>query len=124
METKENLNRIEQTAKDLADFGQLHLDKLKLRLLDNFSTLLNNIFSIFVLVILVTIVVVFLAVALTWALGNLIGSLFFATLIMAGIFLVLAVIVYYRRKKLIINSMVRMLGKIMFESNKDDDDDE
>ena len=113
------IDRVEDTAQDVADYGHLQLDSLKLRLLESFATLFNNIFSVFVLVIVAAFALMFIAAALTLLLAELVGSMLVAVLIMAGVFIIVTLIVYALRKKLIINSMVRMLGKLMFEKDKD-----
>lgn len=120
---RDDMNPIEQTASDAADFAMLQLDKLKLRLLDNFATLFNTLFSVLILMILAGIVVMFLSVALVLALSAWIGSLLIAVLIVAAFFLLIAVVVYIYRDKLIVNPAVRVLGKVMFEKNKDSDDE-
>lgn len=113
MENKNNPNRVEQTARDLADYGHLRMDAFRLSLIDNLSTLFSTLFSVFVFIMLAGIAGMFLAVALTWGLGLLIGSLFAAAMIIAGIFLILAIIVFALRKKLIVNQAVRMLSKMI-----------
>lgn len=123
MEEENCLDRVEQTAADAACYAQLQLDRLKLRLLDNFSTLFNTVFGVLLVIILSSFAGLFLAVALIWALGNWIGSMLWALLIIAGVFLIASVVVYAKRKTLIINPVVRMLSQIMFEKEKPTDDE-
>lgn len=123
MEYDNDRNRVEQAVEDLKEYTQLQLERLKLRLLDSFATLFNNIFSAFLLIILASFVLIFLAGAFTLWLGVLINSLPGAMLIMAGVFLVGFFVVFAMRRKLIINQMVRMLGKIMFETENDMDNE-
>ncbi|HIS33851.1 MAG TPA: phage holin family protein [Candidatus Avirikenella pullistercoris] len=121
MKNGDEMNRVEQTAADATDYVLLQLDKFKLRLLDNLATLFNTVFGVIVIMVLLSFVVMFLGIAATWGLAELIGSLVGATLIMASVFLIAAILVYAFRKKLIINPVVRMLSKIMFETDKDAD---
>ena len=123
MEYDNDRNRVEQTVEDLKEYTQLQLERLKLRLLASFATLFNNIFSAFLLIILASFVLIFLAGAFTLWLGVLINSLPGAMLITAGVFLVGFFVVFAMRHKLIINQMVRMLGKIMFETENDMDNE-
>jgi len=118
------MSLVEQTAADLAEYGQLQLDKLKLRLLDDFATLFNNIFGVLLVVILASLALVCLAIALTWGLGALIGSYLWAVVIMGGVFILAAVIVYALRRRLVINSAVKMLAKLFFEPDKQMQEDE
>lgn len=112
---EDNMNPVERTAADLNEYVSLHLDKLKLRLLDNFATLFNAIFGVILLVILLSFATLFLACAMTWGLSLLFGSLMAAILTVAGIFLIASWIVWINRKKLIINPAVQLLSKVMFE---------
>lgn len=119
MEETNYKNRVDETVSDAAQYVQVQLDRLKLRLLDNFSTLFNTIFGVLLIMILTSFAGMFLAVALTWAIGLWIGSIFWALMIMAALFLIAAVLVYTYRKSLIIGPVIRMLSKIMFEKERD-----
>ena len=66
----------------------------------------------------------FFAAALTWLLGMLIGSMLAAILIMGGLFVLLALIVYGRRKRLILNQTVRMFSRMMSDLGDKYSDDE
>lgn len=117
---KENIkDRFQDTAEDLLEYGKLQLDSLKLRLLSAVSTLSNNIFSVFLLVLTGAIAVVFLAATLTLLLADWTGSLLLATAIMTAVFIILVLVVYFRRKKMFINMMVRMWSKMLFEKEKE-----
>ena len=122
MDNDKNLNLLEQTVSDAKDYCRLQLDKFKLRLLDNLSTFLNSVFSVIIVVLLAGLAIFFLAVAGTLALGALIGYVW-AALIIAGVFLIAAVAVYLCRDKLLVDPIVRMLGRLMFEHDKDTDYD-
>lgn len=111
--------RLEDTAKDATDYGRLQLDALKLSLLERFATLFNNIYSVVILMIVASFALFFIAGALTLLLTELTGSLLIAVLILAGAFLIATGVLYALRKKLVINSMVRMLSKLMFEKDND-----
>ncbi|GHU99595.1 hypothetical protein FACS1894159_03870 [Bacteroidia bacterium] len=127
METANEMTLVEQTVVDVAQYSQLQLEKLKLRLLDNFSTLFNNIFAVLVIVILASFALLCLAIAGTWCLGELIGSYLWAVAIMGGAFMISAIVVFACRRRLIINQTVKMLSRILFENDKSqqqEDDDE
>ena len=71
------------------------------------------------MMILISFAGIFLAVALTWAIGMWIGSMFWALMIMAALFLIAAALVYKYRKNLIMGPVIRMFSKIMFEKDSD-----
>lgn len=100
------------------------LDRFRLSLIDNLSTFVSTLFSVFVLIVLAGIGAMFFAAALTWLLGMLIGSMLAAILIMGGLFVLLALIVYGRRKRLILNQTVRMFSRMMSDLGDKYSDDE
>ena len=121
MKDRNDSNRFEETAQDVMEFCRLQIDAVKLRVLESLATLFNSIFSVFVLVMVAFIALLFLAVALTLLLANWTGSLLIAVLIMAGFFILLSILVYALRKKLIVNPMVRMLSKLLFAPDKEEE---
>lgn len=118
MKCKIDSNRFEDTAQDALEYGRLQIEAVKLRVLETLATLFNNIFAVLILVVAVSIALLFLAVALTLLLAQATGSLLCAVLIIAAVFLIAAIVIYYLRKTLIVNSMVRMLAKLMFAHEK------
>jgi hypothetical protein len=114
MKSRYESNRFEETAQDVAEYCRLQVEAVKLRALETLATLFNNIFSTLVLVVLVSIALLFLAVALTLILAEATGSLLCAVLIISAIFLIAAIVIYALRKTLIVNPLVKMLSKSMF----------
>ena len=104
MENNDRPGRIERAALDAKDYAMWSLDRFRLSLIDNLST--------------------FVSTALTWLLGMLIGSMLAAILIMGGLFVLLALIVYGRRKRLILNQTVRMFSRMMSDLGDKYSDDE
>lgn len=117
MKNEETLNTVEQTVADMSDYVQLRVDKFKLRLLDNLATFFNSVFSVIILIILVSFAVLFIAAAVTWALALLVGLLY-AFLIMVAVFVIAAILVYIYRKNLLSDQIVRLLSKLIFEKDK------
>ena len=102
--------RIGQATRDVKDYAALYADRLRLGLIENLSTFFNALFGVVVLIVLLWIAAMFFAVALTWVIGMLIGSMLGAILLMGGLFVVLAAIVYAVRRRLIVDQMARMFG--------------
>ena len=117
MENNDRPGRIERAALDAKDYAMWSLDRFRLSLID-------TLFSVFVLIVLAGIGAMFFAAALTWLLGMLIGSMLAAILIMGGLFVLLALIVYGRRKRLILNQTVRMFSRMMSDLGDKYSDDE
>ncbi len=112
-----------RTVEDLKDYASLRADSIRLSLIDNLSTLFNTLFGVFVLILLAGIGTVFFAVALTWVLGLLIGSMLYSILIMGALFMILAAIVYAKRNNLVVNQSVQMLSKMVNDMTKKYSDD-
>lgn len=108
----------ERAVEDLKDYASLRADSIRLSLIDNLSTLFNTLFGVFVLILLAGIGTVFFAVALTWVLGLLIGSMLYSILIMGTLFMILAAIVYAKRNNLVVNQSVQMLSKMVNDMTK------
>ena len=113
--------RIGQATRDVKDYAALYADRLRLGLIENLSTFFNALFGV---VVLLWIAAMFFAVALTWVIGMLIGSMLGAILLMGGLFVVLAAIVYAVRRRLIVDQMARMFGKMVYDMRKKHSDDE
>ena len=113
-------DRIEDTAHDLQEYGYLQLEALKLRVLDNLAVFFNKVFSSFILIFLIAISLMFISVVLTVLLATVTGSWLIATGIMAAVFIIATLIVYFRRRTLFLNMMVRMVGKMLFEKEKEE----
>lgn len=116
--------RIGQATRDVKDYAALYADRLRLGLIENLSTFFNALFGVVVLIVLLWIAAMFFAVALTWVIGMLIGSMLGAILLMGGLFVVLAAIVYAVRRRLIVDQMARMFGKMVYDMRKKHSDDE
>lgn len=116
--------RMGQTAQDVKEYAGLYIDRFKLGLIDNLATFFNTLYGVLVLVLLFGIAAMFFAVALTWVLSILMGSVLYATLAMGGLFVVFGLIVLALRKKLVINPLVRIFSRMMYDVNKSYSDHE
>lgn len=101
-----------QSLSELKAYGQLRTEAFRLGLIDNLATLFNTLFSVLLIVVLLGIATLFFAVALTWILGMIIGSLLVAILLIGSLFVVLAILVYLFRQRLITNPSVRLLCRM------------
>ena len=95
MENNDRPGRIERAALDAKDYAMWSLDRFRLSLIDNLSTFVSTLFSVFVLIVLA-----------------------------GGLFVLLALIVYGRRKRLILNQTVRMFSRMMSDLGDKYSDDE
>lgn len=112
-----------ETIACLKEYMSLRLDKFKLKLVEHLAISMSSILGVAIVIVLCSFALLFIIVALTLLLGDLIGSLIGAIFIMAGIFLIAALIVYANRHKVMVNAMVRMFAKMLFEPDKNNDDE-
>lgn len=113
----------ERAIRDLKDYASLRADSVRLALIDNLATLFNTLFSVALLIVLAGIGTVFFAVALTWILGWIIGSMLYAILFMGTLFLIATLVVYRNRNRLIVDRAVQMLARMMNDMIKKYSDD-
>ena len=121
---KNKAGRIERTMKDARAYATLLTEKVCLSLIENLSLLSNSLFVVALVGVLLSIAALFFAVALTWALGIAIGSVFYAVLLMGGLFALSAVVVYMLRRRLLVGPAVRMFSRIMYDMFHKYSDDE
>lgn len=124
MDGSDNTGRIGRSVRDAGDYAGLYADRLRLSLIGNLSVFFNALFGVSLLMILLGIAAVFFAVALTWGVGLLIGSMLLAVVLMGCLFLLLALLVYLLRRRLILDRMVRTFAGMVHDVlQKDSDDD-
>jgi len=121
---KNKAGRIERTLQDAREYAMLVTEKVSLSLIENLALLSNSLFVLLLLVVLLSIAAVFFAVALTWALGIAIGSVFYAVLLIGGLFVLSAAVVFVLRRRLIVGPAVRMFSRIMYDMFHKYSDDE
>ncbi len=116
-------NKYQRLVDDAKRYARMHLNLLRLEVLDKTSRVL----SLFLLIILAMFTVLaafaFFALAVAAALAPTLGTV--ASLcIVGGALLVVLLIIFLLRKQLIINPIVTVLSKIMFHTENADDHDE
>ncbi|MFY9116184.1 MAG: hypothetical protein WBK97_06340 [Bacteroidales bacterium] len=105
----------EMNIKDSAkEYLGLKSDAFKLSLVENISVVVNRMLSIFLLILILLIALVFLATGATQWLAQLLGSGTAASLITGGFFLLLFLILFLLRKRLFLNTFVRLMINIFF----------
>lgn len=93
----------------------------KLDVLEKLSMVIAIVIAILVAVILVTIALTYFSVALVYLLIELTGSVIPALCIMGACFLAVTAIILLFRKQLIINPTIKILSRIIFSDNNDED---
>ncbi len=116
-------NKYQRLVDDAKRYARMHLNLLRLEVLDKTSRVL----SLFLLIILAMFTVLaafaFFALAVAAALASTLGTVV-SLCIVGGALLVVLLIIFLLRKQLIINPIVAVLSKIMFHTENADDHDE
>lgn len=118
------LRQFEELTEDGVRYAKLKWVSVRLALVENLSTLVNKAYGYLIVLILALIAVVFLMVALSLWLGELLGHMSLGFLISGGAFLIAAAVVFFLRRKLIINSLVGTFANLFFTTKDDDDEQE
>lgn len=116
----ETFEKVEGLTEHVKEYLQTKVELAKLRLAEKTSLTVGNLIAAVVVAVLFLFVMLFGSIAGAWALSDWIGKKYAGFLIVAGCYLLLAIIVWFARNTLIrfpvMNAIVGMLHK------KDDDD--
>jgi hypothetical protein len=116
----ETFEKVEGLTEHVKEYITTKVELAKLRLAEKTSLTVGNLIAAVVVAVLFLFVMLFGSIAGAWALSDWIGKRYIGFLIVAGFYLLLAIIVWFARNRLIrfpvMNAIVKMLHK------KDDDD--
>jgi hypothetical protein len=116
----ETLKKVEELTDHVKDYITTKVEITKLRLAEKTSLTIGNIIAAVVVAVLFLFVILFGSIAGAWALSDWIGKNYVGFLIVAGFYLLVAIIVWFTRNRLIrfpvMNAIIKMLHK------KDDDE--
>lgn len=102
----------------------LKKDAVKLGLVENLSLLFNRFLSLFVLICVMLVALVFIASACNQWLGDALSNKVAASFITGGFFLVAFLLLFIFRKKLFVNGFVALFSKMFFEEKEEPTDPE
>lgn len=124
MEQNQPSGKTEQLAKEVAEYVNMRIDAFKLNMVENLSSFFSSALGLMLFAILASMALLMFTAAFTYWLGLVIGSMFFAILIVGFVFLVMAFVLFALRHRLIADQMVRMFSRMFFNSNNRYDDDQ
>ena len=111
----ETLKKVEELTDHVKDYITTKVEITKLRLAEKTSLTIGNIIAAVVVAVLFLFMILFGSIAGAWALSDWIGKNYAGFLIVAGIYLLVAIIVWFARGKLIrfpvMNAIIKMLHK-------------
>ena len=116
----ETLKKVEELTDHVKDYITTKVEITKLRFAEKTSLTIGNIIAAVVVAVLFLFVLLFGSIAGAWALSDWIGKNYAGFLIVTGLYLLVAIIVWFGRNRLIrfpvMNAIIKMLHK------KDDDE--
>lgn len=107
-------NKYENLWAEVKKYLTLQIDYVKLTSVEKLVVLLSAVALVAVMMILGACVLFYLSFAVVYMISDAIGSVWGAYLIVSGIFVVLALVVYALRKQLILDPVSRFLTKLFF----------
>jgi hypothetical protein len=112
--------KVEELTDHLKEYVNTRVELAKLQLAEKASLVISDLIAFCIVAILFLLVLVFGSIAGAWALSSWIGKPYSGFLIVAGLYLLLAIIVWAFRSRFIrlplMNALIRQLHKV------DDDD--
>jgi uncharacterized membrane protein YqjE len=111
----DTIDKIEGLTEHVKEFVNTRVELAKLRIAEKTSLVIGNIIAVGVVAVLFLFVIVFGSFAGAWVLGDWIGMRYAGFLIVAGFYLLVAIIVWFARQRLIrfpvMNAIIRQLHK-------------
>lgn len=108
----------EDLAREAREYVDLKLDDLKLRAVKGLSVSLGRVLAMIGVLFAASVVMLALAFGLILWLGDAIGSYAGGAFIVAGIFAVVAAVLFALRKKLFVGGFVSLFAKLFFEEEE------
>jgi hypothetical protein len=118
----ETFEKVEGLTEHVKEYVTTKIELAKLRFAEKTSLTVGNLIATVIVVVIFLFVILFGSIAGAWALSDWIGKRYAGFLIVAGCYLLLAIIVWFARHRLIrfpvMNAIIKMLHK------KDDDEED
>ena len=100
----------------------MRVDLLKLQTIEKGSKFISGFLVFLIVAVFICCALVYLSFAMLFEMASYFGSMIPGCIILAGVFFLLAFLVYLLRKQIFINPLIRMLGSIMFDEELIEED--
>jgi hypothetical protein len=101
----------------------IHINLLKLELMEKSARIISLTIASFFLIMLMMLFLLFISLAAAMWIGQIVEHPALGYLIIAGFYLVVAIIFFTFRRKLFLGLVIKHLSEIFFENEKEDSDD-
>jgi protein-S-isoprenylcysteine O-methyltransferase Ste14 len=120
----DTFEKIEGMTEHVKEYVQTRIQQTKLEIAEKTSGIIGNIIAVTVTGLLFVFVLLFGSIAGAWALSEWLGSAWAGFLIVAGFYLLLAIIVWFGRAGMIRFPVMNAIIKELNKKDKDDEHDE
>lgn len=120
----EDRDAYKSVAKNAKEYGELHLQLLKLNAVGSLSQIISYLIIIIVGALLLMGAFLYFSMILVVWMKQLTGSWIYGFLIMGGIFILLFIILLLLRKKIMVNPIIKKLSSILFKEEVELPDEE
>lgn len=120
----EDRDAYKSIVKNAKEYGELHLQLLKLNAVGSLSQIISYLIIIIVGALLLMGAFLYFSMILVVWMKQLTGSWIYGFLIMGSIFILLFVILLLLRKKIMVNPIIKKLSSILFKEEVESPDEE
>lgn len=112
-----SIDNFQQLFAEVKSYFILQKEYVKVDFVEKLSLLLATFIILFVLIVLSMSILLFLFIALAYAIESLVGSLSISFVIIAFSYLILLVVFYSLRKHLVINPIIKLLVRMFLKND-------
>jgi hypothetical protein len=118
---EETFMKAEELAGDIREYINVKLESVKLSLAEKISKMVAGVIAGFIVAAVGFLFIIFLGIALGFLLGSLLGSTWLGFLLVAGIYLLAAVIIWSAKTRII---QLPLMNSILSQLNQNEEEDE
>ena len=115
---------MKELIEDIKYYVDLRVKRMKLTLVEHLSALLSKAASFVVMILCALMALLVLTGALIAALATWINSVIWAFVIVGGVYVILAIVMFLLRDRLFTGSMIKMFSRMFFQENGFDTDED
>lgn len=119
----ESNNGFQKLFTEVKDYVELRMEYMQVGMVEKLTKLFSSLLIIFITIVLAMAVLFYLLFSLAHALAPMLGFIV-SYAIIAGVFLLLAVIVFAFRKRLIINPILKLMVDVFYDETKENNNDD
>ena len=108
---------MKELIEDIKYYVDLRVKRMKLTLVEHLSALLSKAASFVVMILCALMALLVLTGALIAALATWINSVIWAFVIVGGVYVILAIVMFLLRDRLFTGSMIKMFSRMFFQEN-------